>query len=447
MMRILPVLFLASCVSYEPEPLDPSGMTEDLRHREFSGEHVALALERLEGSKLMQGRDLEFSLVDGIDCEEAFLIGLVWSPALAMQRERLEEEHGALLGVSGFGDIAFFARDTGGPTRRRIESSLTFDLVSMIGSRRSAKVDRAGASVLAARAELFDAEWRLYSDLRKLYSDLFLARSKISSFFGLMQDYRNRVGGRVAVLDGARRISEPASSLHVAFVEELNVLVETLLAEERVLVNRIKESCGLPPEFEAGIPAVEPAFESGRKRLRDDALKRRWDLQVLLAEYQVREEELRLAMAEQYPKVKLGPTFRFGPGIDVFGGALSLTLPDPSAADAGIRMARARRARVRHEIEQRLLAIGHGIENAGISLERATRNAGQWQREVLPALDRKVDAGIARFRKDPARLAEIVSAFREKMIALEKRWSLERERLEAELALERAAGFPLTGGG
>ncbi len=446
MKRILPLLLLASCTGYEPEPADPFAMADDLGRREFSGKHVALALERLEGSKLMQGRDLEFSLADGLDCEEAFLVGLVWSPALAMQRQRVEEERGALLGVSGFGDISLSAMDNGGPARRRIESSLTVDLVAMIGGRRSAKIGRAGASVLAARAALFDAEWRLYSALRALYVDLFLTRSETSSLAAVLRDYRDRVGGTVPVLDRARRISEPERSLHVAFVEELEARIATLRGDERVLVHRVKETSGLTPDFEASIPSGQPVFENGREELKDDALKRRWDLQVLLAEYQVREEELRLAVAEQYPEVRLGPTFRFGPGPDVFGGALTVTLPDPSSAEAGIRTARARRARVRHEIEQRLLAIGHGIENAGVALEVATVNAARWKQAVLPEMERKVEAGIARFRKDPSALAPVVKAFRDRRKAVGTYWSLERKRLEAALALERAAGFPLTGG-
>ena len=451
-MRTLAVLTLllapAACTSYEPAPLDPAAMAREPRTLEWEAERTRIALERLEKTRLFPADEVLFAPDDGLTFREAFVAALALSPLLEQHREEIKGRESMLLAVSGIGGVKFGANDDGPSDARRGMLRLMFDPISLFGGGKvPAAHDRAAAEIDRSIARLHEAEWNLHLALKTGFLRVDRIDATRRAVDALRKEFESTILAIATPLHDLGRLPDADWNMVRNVEDLLAVRLEELNREHETAVNRLKETIGLRPEdpviFTAsGVPAPDLRWDEAR--LRASAIERRWDLQILLAEYLVREQTLRYEVASQYPDILIGPMFRFGNGDEVFGGALELNIPDPWASSARIDAATAERARIRHRIEEKLLTLQHEIRNSNLALVQKTSAASTWKDRTLPRVRQTSDIALTTVRLKPDSLPAAVSRFRDLLRTTEAAWLEEQHRRDALMDLERAAGYPLT---
>jgi outer membrane protein TolC len=444
---IVSVLFgLAGCVSYTPEPIGNDAMSRTAVT--LSAEESEIALARLAETRLLDGSDVTLDASDGVSFTEAFVTALVLSPRLAELRNETREDARRILAVAGIGDVSLRASDDGMPGNRRYMSGVFVDVWSLLGAGPiDARISRAEAEAAASVARLHEAQWQLYLELREAFRALDLASRELFTYRAMANDVQTRLVDASTVLEQLGRITRGDLDNAATLGDRITVRIRELELAVYHAELALKEAIGLLPEAEltfvtAGRPWA-PDSEWTPDTLRDRAPGARWDLQILLAQYQVAEEELRGEVRSQYPTIQIGPSYRWGPGGDIFGGALNLTFPDLATLSARVEAAEFRRAAARNRIEQQLLSIHHEIENQWVRLEKADASAGEWRDRTLPRTRAAIDRALLEARLDPDRFGRAVSAFSAQLSAVNQYWRLEAERFAAMTGLEQAAGFPL----
>ncbi len=164
------------------------------------------------------------------------------------------------------------------------------------------------------------------------------------------------------------------------------------LERDRLALNQI---VGVPPTYELPLTGLGKPLEF---MIYDDLsevevdrrlLASRFDLQASASSYQQAEQELRLAIARQFPGVSLGPSFE----KDVEGskglglaGSFEIPLFDRNQGEIALKVAARERARAEytallHELRARAF-------EARASLKRAREEVELEQRDVVPLIER-----------------------------------------------------------
>jgi outer membrane protein, heavy metal efflux system len=188
----------------------------------------------------------------------------------------------------------------------------------------------------------------------------------------------------------------------------------------------------------AALPALAPADAD---RARDLALVNRLDVRRALAEYAVAEQDLRAAVASQYPDITLAPGYLLDQ--DQHKITLALDVPVPLFHDAkpAIRRAIAERAVSAAKFDE-VQAAALGAIDVGFAQYESARdalmNATQAERaaaDSAAAIERQLAAGAA---NRGAVLASRIAHVGLQRTVLETR----RAALEAATALENATERP-----
>ena len=441
------LLGLASCASYKAKPVDPADMARQSKDLDWDGARTRIALERLKNTRLFSSKEVVFSPEDGLSFEEAFVAALTLSPLLDRRREEIKGRESLLLAVSGIGSIRLTGNDNGTSGARRGKVGFLLDVWSLLGvGKRSAAYDQASARISRSVARLHESEWDLFCELKSGFLEVERIQAQSKAIGKLQRDFDAGVHTIAYPLHRAGRISERDWNTVRVVVDRLTISLEELRTRRQTAMNRLKKVIGLRPEHEvefvlSGSGLAPSAWNE--EEIRTSAIDRRWDLQILLAEYEATEQKLRYEVAAQYPDIIIGPLFRFGSAGNVFGGALSLELPDPRTASARIKAADAERSMTRHLIEERLLTIQHQIRKSHLALKQKTSTTSTWKNRMLPRVAETSKISRSTLKLKPDAIGVVVRSFMEFFNATEEYWKQEQERRDALTHLERSAGYPL----
>lgn len=129
-----------------------------------------------------------------------------------------------------------------------------------------------------------------------------------------------------------------------------SALVEAA-ATRRVAIARaqLAKAIGLPTTSLANVKIsfagfVHPEWPTDIKKLQENALTSRPDIQVVLDNYAAAEAQLRLAILQQYPAISIGPGYEYDQGDNKYLLSLSINLPIFNQNQGGIAKAYAARA-------------------------------------------------------------------------------------------------------
>lgn len=382
---------LAGCVSYSPRPLEPRAELAALNAR-------ALPLDRfVRTSPEAQGHvaDTRFDASDGLSDRELMALAVSMNPDLHAARAALGEteallvrantlpnpEVGVGLGAGILGAGGF-----------KLDTDLLFELLRP--GERSARVGVADASITASRAEILAREYELAARVRRATFEVLVAE-QVVAILDQEASLRNRA---VEIVRQRRDIGE-ANELDVtsAELELTEILRDQRLAQIDLDQSRLAldRAVGLPPGFplpleQSGksidIPLVEGTSAT---QVDEQILSRRLDLKAREATYQIAEQELRLAIAGQYPKLKFGPAFSHEGVSDNYlgiGASIEVPLFDRNQGEI------AEKAAARDRIRAEYIADLHRLQAeamAALSRVRAMRaEIDTQQKHLLPLLDR-----------------------------------------------------------
>jgi CRISPR system Cascade subunit CasA len=318
------------------------------------------------------------------------------------------------------------------------------------GGRREGRIATAELLARAAALDYVSATWSVRQRIRRSI-DAHVTWTRQAAVADELVAARQRqfdtLQRRVAAGEIARNELE---LVRASLADALRVRTAARSAATRAWLE-LAAAIGVPPEaidvselatFSLDDIAALPPVAS---EARSAALEGRPEILQAMLTYDQAETNLRLAVASQYPEVRLGPGYTWERGLAKLPFGLSLTFPNRDFSKAAIAAAEARRAEAGRGVEAAVNRVIAGINNADADYRAAVALLDLVRSETLPTAialaaqaDREFAAGsidragwaAAQAGAQTARLDEIVAI---------------RGVLEAETGLEDALRRPLRG--
>lgn len=240
--------------------------------------------------------------------------------------------------------------------------ALLVDPLALLGmAQRGARARVAEARAVEAAAALAQTRWRTVAAIAEVFAHC-------RALDALPPPPVVDVDGEAFAAAGL------ASPLAVAQIEGATAAAaaarQTLDAERAAQLAELRRLLGLSPAsvLELVLPPADwPPSSAGG----DEALLRRPDLALALADYQVADAAFRQAVAEQYPSLMVGPD------VPLRGGSIEpmAVLRLPVGATGPARAAQERRAAARHRLDDALAAAAGEAAAAAFERDAAAARA------------------------------------------------------------------------
>lgn len=400
------------CATYEPRPLDARAELASLAARGLP-EVVVTRDQAPTGSS----QPATFDPSDGLSEDEAVAVALTLNTDLQAARANIGESAALLIGARllpnpevGMSLLGGF-NGTPGFT---VDADLLFELLKT--GERSALVAAASAKSDVTRAEVLAREYELATEVRRQVFAMLVAEH----LAGVLEEeasLRERTVGLIRQRRGvgeANDLDVSAAELELVELKRDRRLGSVELQKARLELNRLM---GLPPSYEArlsgsGKPLSVTIFDDPSDAvLQERLLAGRLDLRAKEAEYRVAEEELRLAVSRQYPRLKIGPSFQHdGVSDNYLGLGASIELPIFDRNQGGIAEKGAARDRVRAEYTALLHRLTAAAFAARVRARAGKAEIDAQEHEVLPLLKRNQDLFRAAFEARELSVLDWVAA-------------------------------------
>ncbi len=349
-LLVLLVLPLASCATYRARPIHPEDTARALAGRRLSNPRLLRFIqveERRAGPPRWNLKTL--TLVATYERPDMRLATAQLGVAKAREIIAAELPNPTLSLQPSYDTT------TTVPSPWKVGPVVSF-LIQSLGERRALKA-RARAQAEAARQAIAITAWQLRGTVRTALLRLWSAKRTVSLSAqrrALASQYQSALAQRyragmvsAAILNSATLAQEQAQ-LGLSADQRTLRLARAGLATGLGLPVRALRGVHLDM---AGISRPREPGELGP--LIHAALIRRPDVLVALARYRAAEAELKLAIAQQYPSLDIGPGYRYDQGDNKFILAVSLPLPILNQNQGRIAEARA----ARHLAAERFLAV------------------------------------------------------------------------------------------
>ncbi len=365
------LLATGACVTYQPRPLRPAATAAALAARRLDGGAPRGCMERQAGGTIDPWPPVVWDL-PGLTAA-AFCL----SPELAGARAALATAQAALITAGARQEPALAITAEVQSNAGRDVSPWTvgpaFDVPLTTAGKREIRSARARNLAEAARLDVLSAAWSVRSRVRA-------ALVEVEAGGLLAVALRTELDARRAVLASleAQRAAGaiPASEVATARAEMEGLEIELVAADSGVAGARaaLAAAIGVPAEALRQVavsarlpePGALPAPEQ-----RAAALQKRFDVLAALARYEASQDDLRLAIAEQYPDLHLGPGFLWDQGASRWQLGLALALPLLERNRGPIGEAEARRAEAGGQVEAVQAKVIAAVDTATAALEAA----------------------------------------------------------------------------
>jgi len=440
-------LLVTGCTTYQPKPLEPNDELVALSNRTLTGFAVKYTKPGEEGKT----SQVLFDLTDGLNEAELIAVALTLNPDTRAKRFEKGEAQAFLitaglwpnpeLGVSWQPGID-------GASGHTFDADLLFELLSPW--KRSARKDIATARIEEVHAEIVAEEWRLVAEVRSQIMRVLFAEQVV-----MLLDEEVELRERALELVRRRRdvgegneLEVSTTDLEAADVRRERRLAQTRLEKARRDLNRL---LGLPPDYElslsdSGKPLEITVFKDiSNDELEQRLLEGRFELRAMESAYMRAEHELRLAVYEQYPGLKLGPSFsRELEGDKSLGLGLSLELPFFDRNQGEIIEKETKREKIRAKYSALLHRLKADAYEALGQLQRANLEVEAQQEEILPLVERSQSLFEGALKARALSVLEVVTV-QQRTLSARKAYldALARYQL-ALIQLETAMGIQLS---
>lgn len=351
-----------------------------------------------------------FNPTDGIACDEAEVIALVFNADLRLSRlkadlTRATAENSGLWEDPTVGvDLARIIEST--PEPWKVFTSLGITIP--ISGRLEIEKQRATFEHAAELARVAEREWSVRMDVRRAWSEW----SAIAAQLAATRDFIERVDQILMVVDKMEQAGEMTRTESRLFrIERATKGAEFAMLEsqarEREL--RLRQLMGISPD--APLQLIASGVGPSRAMTRLTALKgadipalkgRSPRMLVAMADYEAAEKALEREVRKQFPDLHIGPGLGREDGQDQALLGLSVPIPLLNANRQGIAEARAQRQVARAAVEGTLEQIIANLRSAEVRLAAAIKKRQTLESEIIPL----VDAQYADARQ-VARLGEV----------------------------------------
>jgi CRISPR system Cascade subunit CasA len=238
------------------------------------------------------------------------------------------------------------------------------------GNRRKARVTAADLAVVKARYALADAVWASRQRLRQGMSDLYYAKAQVALDQTLVkqrESYAAVLAKRVAGGEDTRALSAQAE-LDASAARQALRQAEAGITQARADLARALDTT---PDAVDTVPDIAPPVIDARTAdaMADKALYTRTDVASAVADYDSAENDLRAAVAAQYPDINIAPGYTWDHGAVKWPVNLTLNLPPLDGNRANIESAQKVRLAAGKTLEDRVKTALHDARAAAVQYQ------------------------------------------------------------------------------
>jgi cobalt-zinc-cadmium efflux system outer membrane protein len=407
------------CVTYQARPLQPQASAAALEHRRLDAPELRACIDALTAATPGAWPRASWRLDDltaAAFCDNQELAGaraaLATAQAAVVTAGERQEPGLAVTAEYQSNAERGLSPWTVGPA---------IDVPLTTAGKREIRVARARNVAEAARLDVLSAGWAVRSRVRSALVDVVAGEATLDAVEAEIAA-REAVLASLEVQRKAGAISAPEVAAGRAELDGLRVDRAAAVASLGAARAALAAALGVPLVALDGVALDhtlgEPPPSRPAETDRVAALQHRVDVLAALARYEASQDDLRLAIAEQYPDLHLGPGFLWDQGASRWQLGLSLALPLLNRNRGAIGEAEARRAEAAATVEALQSAIVAALDAAGASVASsssalAAADAGVETSQALAAAARRLlaagessrldvllaEAGLARARR------------------------------------------------
>jgi cobalt-zinc-cadmium efflux system outer membrane protein len=401
-VAMLGLLFVQACQHVPPAPIDPADNARKLEERSLDDAAVAAALQRY-GQRRPE--------TDEWSLDQLTVAAWALRPEIAVAKARLEAARATTRveaqrpNPTAAGTVEGVTNKTPGVSPWVIGAGL--NLTFETAGKRDIRRQRALVQERTLQWQLGEALWAARSAVRNALSARVLAEQTVS-----LDD--EEVSLRRAYLEWIEtklRYGAATSQDRLLAAEVLGQIESQLQLDRAALASAsasLATAVGVAPAAFSGIVPRPPDFDnvptmpaSDLAAARELALTNRLDIRRALSEYEAAEQDLRLAVAQQYPNIVLGPGYLFDQGDRKI--TLIPDLPVPlfhtgAAVVDGAVAARAVAAELFNQVQANALAqidTSFALYQATLKAYAAARQAEGQARQTFQTAQQRIEAGAA----------------------------------------------------
>ncbi len=243
------------------------------------------------------------------------------------------------------------------------------------GGRRAARVTAADLNVVKARYAVADAAWKVRAQLRQALADLATSNRQIAAAQALVDRRR----AYQALIERRAAAGEDPQSLAVQARLDASAPLDILMqaqARQAQAKATLARLLNVPLEAVDALTVDVPVDTDTTQltTLADRALYVRADVLTAVAGYDLAENDLRAAVAGQYPDLNIAPGYTWERGVVKLPVNLNLTLPPLDFNRANIAQAQAARLAAGKTLEDQVKTVQADIRQASLTYvaDRAT---------------------------------------------------------------------------
>ncbi|MEW6747753.1 MAG: TolC family protein [Planctomycetota bacterium] len=422
---------LIGCITYQPAPIEPLELL-----RQFNAEGLVTDEDERQAAQRTA-----FDAADGFDARELAALAVVRNPSLRVLRAQTGVASARLVEAGLLPNPELSWDSINVLADQWVEGDATrVDYVSGIALTwslpRPGEIDAREGVVRGqleeAQYTVLRAEWQLTRSIHAAYLDLLAAQARLH-----LNDRQVEIARRAVDFFTAALEVKAATALeaNLVQVELTNLLLDRsrLEVEEQETRQALNALVGLAPDATLnlqveGDPFIVLPDLPLLDLLLEEAMQRRPDLLELLARHHQAEDELRLAVAQQWPEITIGTV-------------LGLTLPfftrfnKPAIASAFMR-----REVARQEVSAAVFELRAEANAAMLRLTKARQQVEYFEHELRPTLDESLRLTEQAFQYREVTLFEILTAQRQVLAAHGQNLEARIEMAKARVVLESVNG-------
>ena len=426
-------IVLAGCAHYAPAPISPTDTMTGFAARRLDDGGLRAFVRESRAERETEWPPPAWGF------DELTLVALYYHPSLEVWRAAVNLADARRITAGerpnpAVDEVAQYNATSAGIPAWILGS--TFNLPLETAGKRRYRIANARLLAQAARWELAAAAWRVRRRLRSALLDLYEAIESerllvrgvaVQARLANLLEQARQAGAVAGVQVTRERIALDRQRLELRRARAREALARTAVAEALGVGVEALEGVRLRFDEFATLPPPLPA-----RQARTRALLNRPDLLAGLATYAAAESALQLAVAQQYPDLRLGPGYEFDQGDGKWTLGWSISLPIFHRNAGRVAEARARRAQAGAkflELQARVIAQVTAASAAVVSAREEVRVAARTVRRLL---------GQQRVTAARHRAGELAgdAPLRARLELLAGR----TERLAARIRLQRAAG-------